>query len=226
MRIPLPASRRRRRLLAGVLAIALAGVLLVAGSNALVLLGGGGSATVADAPHAQVALVLGAQVTRDGRMSTMLADRVRVAAELYRAGKVDKVLASGDHGRPEYDEVNAMRTALIAQGVPPRDVFTDHAGFDTWDSAVRAREVFDVSSALVVTQGFHLPRAVWLARRAGLEATGVAADLTGYGRAQQRSEVREVLARVKAVEQVVTGADPRFLGPEIPVSGDGRASLG
>ena len=218
--------RSRRRVLTLAIAAVAAVVVLVATANAVVLIGGSASSSVDDAPHAEVALLLGAMVMRDGTPSPMLADRIAVAAQLYDAGKVDKVLASGDHGRTDYDEVNAMRRGLLDAGVPARDIFTDHAGFDTWDSSVRARKVFDVSSALVVTQGFHLPRAVWLAQRAGLKATGVAADLHGYGRAEQRSEVREVLARVKAVGQIVTGADPRFLGPEIPISGDGRASIG
>jgi SanA protein len=217
---------RRRIVVLVLLAAGAALVLLVTVANAVVLLGGSGSDSVASAPHAQVALLLGAKVQPDGELSTMLADRVTVAARLYRAGKVDKVLASGDHGTADYDEVDAMKRALIADGVPPRDVFTDHAGFDTWDSVVRARKVFEATSALVVTQGFHLPRAVWLARRAGLVAHGVGADLHGYGRALLLSEARELLARVKAVGQATTDASPRFLGPRIPISGDGRASAG
>jgi SanA protein len=202
--------------------------LVVGASNALVLLSGGSGdyARPADAPRAQAALVLGAHVRADGTLTPMLADRVRVAADLYLEGKVRKVLVSGDHGTVQYDEVNPMKRALMAAGVPERDVFTDHAGFDTWDSVVRARKVFGVSSALVVTQGFHLPRAVWLARQAGLEAHGVSADLHGYGVQGRRSKVREVLARVKAVEEAVTGSSPRFLGPRIPITGDGRASNG
>jgi SanA protein len=203
-----------------------AGVLLVAAANAVVLIGGDGSTRAADAPHAQVALLLGAKVLPDGRPSGMLADRIAVAAQLYRTGKVERVLASGDHGTTAYDEVNAMRRELIAHGVPARDVFTDHAGFDTWSSAVRARKVFRVRSALVVTQGFHLARAVWLARRAGLDVHGVSADLHGYGRQGKLSQLREVLARVKAVGDVATGAQPRFLGPAIPITGDASASTG
>ena len=139
---------------------------------------------------------------------------------------MEKVLASGDHGTVGYDEVNTMRRELIRLGVPERDVFTDHAGFDTWDSVVRAREVFRVESALIVSQGFHLPRAVWLARRAGLPARGVAADVGGYGGQAKKSAVREVIARTKAAADVVTGAEPRFLGDDIPITGDSRASRG
>ena len=119
-----------------------------------------------------------------------------------------------------------MRRELVRLGVPDRDVFTDHAGFDTWDSVVRAREVFEVESALVVSQGFHLPRAVWLARRAGLDAHGVAADVGGYAGQSRRGSIREIVARTKAAADVVTGAEPRFLGERIPITGDGRASRG
>jgi SanA protein len=203
------------------------GVLLVAVTNAIVLLGGGGSVDrPTDAPHAQVALVLGAEVRPDGTMSAMLADRVATAAELYKAGKVDRVLVSGDHGRVAYDEPNTMKRALVKAGVPADDVFTDHAGFETWDSVVRARKVFQVDSALVITQGFHAPRAVWLARRAGLDAHGVVADRQPYGRPGQKGALREVLGRVKAVGSVATDAKPRFLGPPVPISGDAQASDG
>lgn len=209
--------------------LALAGALAVLAANAVVLLGGEDGVPardVARAPRAQAALVLGAQVLPDGRLSPMLADRVAVGAALYRAGRVRKVLVSGDHGRRGYDEVNAMRRALLDLGVPERDLFTDHAGFDTWDSVVRARKVFAVRSALVVSQEFHLPRAVWLARRAGLEASGVQADLQTYGGQGARSAVREWVARTKAAADVVRGAEPSFLGPSIPITGDGRASRG
>jgi len=119
-----------------------------------------------------------------------------------------------------------MRRALLARGIPPEDVFTDHAGFDTWDSAQRARRVFDVRSAIVVTQRFHLSRALYAAHRAGLQATGYAADRRDYGRVMGRLRIREALARVKVVADELTGADPRFLGPELPIEGDGRTTWG
>jgi SanA protein len=222
-RLPRP---RRRTVVLGLLATGGALVLLVAVANAIVVLGAPGSDSVASAPRAQVAIVLGAKVTPDGGMSAMLADRVAVGVRLYKAGKVRKLLASGDHGTVGYDEVDTMKRAMLAAGVPARDVFTDHAGFDTWDSMVRARKVFQVRSALVVTQGFHMPRALWLAQQAGIDAHGVGADLHGYARQKRYSEVRELLARVKAVGQALTDAPPRFLGPPIPITGDGRASDG
>jgi SanA protein len=204
------------------------GVLAVAVPNLIVWLGGRSPVTtdVAKVPHAQAALVLGAQVYRDGRPSIMLRDRVDAGAELYRAGRVDKLLLSGDHSRTDYDEVGTMRRLLLDQGIPAEDIFTDHAGFDTWDSAQRAKRAFDVSTAVVVTQRFHMARALYDARRAGLKVTGYAADRRDYGRIMGKLRLREAAARVKTLGDVVTGADPHFLGAEIPISGDGRVSWG
>ncbi len=207
-------------------AIAVAGVVLVLGlPNLVVGLGGRGAETTPrEVPHAQAALVLGAQVMPNGAPSSMLSDRITAAAELYKAGRVDKLLLSGDHGRKQYDEVGTMRDILLKQGIPAEDIFTDHAGFDTWDSAQRARRVFDARSVVVVTQRFHMARALYDARKAGLDATGYVADKRDYGRVMPRLRVREAAARVKTVGDVVTGADPHFLGPVIPITGDGRLS--
>jgi len=211
----------RRVLAIGVLLL----VALVAVPNAIVLLGGKGvTQSPAEVPRAQAALVLGAQVMPNGAPSSMLSDRITAAEELYKAGRVDKLLLSGDHGRVKYDEVNTMKRILLARGIPPEDIFLDHAGFDTWDSAQRARRVFDVDSAVVVTQRFHMARALWDARRAGLKVSGYAADKRDYGRVMPRLRVREAAARVKAIGDTVTGADPHFLGPVIPITGDGRLS--
>jgi SanA protein len=150
---------------AGLIALPLA---LIGIANAIVVMGGRGEAkAVRDVPHAQAALVLGAQVKADGKPSAMLADRIKAAEDLYRAHKVDKLLLSGDHGQWSYDEVGTMRRALIRDGVRPQDLFTDHAGFDTWDSAQRARKVFGVNSVVVVTQDFHMARALFAARAPG-----------------------------------------------------------
>jgi SanA protein len=210
---------------AGVVAVL---AMVVAVANAIVLLDGRGTRTdPREVPHAQAALVLGALVQPDGRPSPMLEDRLVAAAALYRDHKVDRVLASGDHGRPNYDEVNAMRRELVRLGVPDRAIFTDHAGFATLDSVVRARKVFGVHSAIVVTQGFHLPRALWLARRAGLTAYGLEAGSgKAYGSNGTLARVRELLARTKAVADVVTGAQPKYLGPRIDIAGDARQSRG
>jgi SanA protein len=224
--------RLSRLALAGAGALAL----VVAAANAYVLLSSEGEATdrvgevpgaqVAIVPGAQVAIVPGALVNADGTMSTMLADRVRQAARLWHAGKVEKVLVSGDHGSWVYDEPDTMRKALVRAGVPARDVFEDHAGVDTWATMVRARSIFGVRSAVVVTQGFHMPRALFLAEQAGIKATGLTSDLHPYGVQGTKSGVREVLSRVKAIADVTLDT-PAMGGPKIPIeSADGRESWG
>jgi SanA protein len=208
---------------AGVAALALTVVF----ANAYVLYEGGDSTSkVADVPRTEVAIVPGALVQPDGKMSSMLADRVRQAVALWQAGKVKKILVSGDHLSWSYDEPDTMRKALVADGVPPRDVFEDHAGVDTWATMVRARQIFGVRRAVVVTQGFHMPRALFLADEAGIDATGLTSDLHEYGYQGEKSDVREVLSRVKAVYDV-TADTPAMAGPKIPIStSDGRESWG
>jgi SanA protein len=213
-------------------ALALGGAAVVAlgvvGSNAYVLLSASGESTgeVSEVPAAEVAIVPGAAVKPDGKMSTMLADRVDAAYRLWRAGKVGKILVSGDHHAWAYDEPDTMRKALVAEGVPPADVFEDHAGFDTWATMVRARSIFGVRSAVVVTQGFHMPRALFLADEAGLDATGLVSDLHPYGFQGSKSGAREVLSRVKAIADVTIDS-PAMAGPKIPIAtADGRESWG
>jgi SanA protein len=203
-------------------------VLFLAGTNLYVIYGPGGSYTsnVERVPHAQVALVLGAQVEPNGHMSPMLADRVQQAVALWDAGKVNRILVSGDHHTWAYDEPDTMRKALVAAGVPPRVIFEDHAGFDTWASVLRAKKIFQARSAVIVTQGFHMPRALFLAHEAGLPATGLTADLRSYGWQGKESWFREILSRAKAVVDTVRGA-PVYGGPAIPISGsNGRVSWG
>jgi SanA protein len=209
-------------------ALAVALVLIVAASNAYIVLTTRGEHTnrIADLPHAQAAIVPGAQVRPDGTMSTMLADRVHRTVKLWRAGKVDRILVSGDHGQWQYDEPDTMREALMRAGVPGRVIFTDHAGFNTRATMVRAKKVFDVQSAIVVTQGFHMDRALYLAKDAGIgQVHGLTSDLHGYGQKQVESDVREIFARVKAVGDTVIDAGVMG-GPQIPITGDGRASWG
>lgn len=179
-----------------------------------------------DAPQAKVAIVLGALVYQNGTPSSMVADRLDTAIQLYKLGKVQKLLISGDHGTTTYDEVNAMLKYCVDRGVPDEDVFTDHAGFDTYDTMYRARDVFKVTDCLVVTQGFHMPRAIYTARHLGLDATGVVADIQTY-QSEWKSSLREWPARVKAIWQLsVTHPEPKYLGPAIPIDGDGRATRG
>lgn len=203
------------------------GVLLVAAANAWVLIKGD-APTFSDpgsAPHAETAIVLGALVEPDGDMSKMLADRVDQSAALWQSGKVEKILVSGDHGQWKYDEPDTMKNALVAEGIPAKDIFTDHAGFNTRASMVRAHDVFKVSDALVVTQGFHMKRALYLADAAGLDAEGVTSDLHTYGGQGLKSSIREVASRVKAVGDVVFGSDVMG-GPDVPIEGDASASRG
>lgn len=173
-------------------------------------------------PSAQAAIVLGARVFPDGRLCDMLADRVATAVDLYKSNRVEKLIMTGDHGREDYDEVNHMRLYAEKLGVPSEDIFMDHAGFNTYDSMYRAREVFLVDSAVVVTQAFHLPRAVYAARALGLEAVGVAADRHIYAGAEYY-DLREIPARLKMLFKLhLLQSKPRFLGEAIPVQGDGR----
>ena len=170
-------------------------------------------------------LVLGAGVRNDGTPSHMLEDRLKTAIELYRAGVAPKLLMSGDHGQKEYDEVNVMRQYALDAGVPSEDIFMDHAGFSTYDSMYRARDVFLAKRILVVTQTYHLPRALYIAKAFGIEAEGVGADLRQYA-GQAGRDLREVAARVKDFGYALFKPQPVCLGEEIPVSGNGEATLG
>jgi SanA protein len=201
--------------------------LIVGLPNAIVLLGAGGAAhDAARVPRAQVALVLGASAYTDGTPTPTLADRLSVGAALYRDHRVDRVIVSGKRGHGFVDQIEVMRRQLVRMGVPDRVIFTDPAGFDTWASMVRARKVYEVRSAIVVTQGWHMPRALWLAKRAGLQAHGVVADQSTTTRQRRGWGAREIFARVKAVADVVTGAKPAVLGPKIPITGSAEASRG
>lgn len=169
--------------------------------------------------RAEVAMVFGAYVLPNGTPSSALADRLVTALDLYKDGKVSKFLLTGDHGQDDYDEVNAMKAYLERAGVPKEDIFLDHAGFDTYQSLVRARDVFGVKDTILVTQEFHLPRALYIAKSLGLQAEGVTADrraLLNY----RAMEVREMGARLKAFAEVSIGRSPKYLGPTIDLTGD------
>lgn len=176
-----------------------------------------------ETPTADAILVLGAYVFPDGTMSPMLADRIDVGYELYQLGKAPKILVSGDHGRQDYDEVNTMKAYLKDQGIPSQNIFMDHAGFSTYESIYRARDIFKVKKVIIVTQQYHLLRAVFIARELGIEAYGVSADLHNYGSVMFNYEIREILARNKdfCLSKFIQ-PEPTFLGDPIPVFGDGR----
>ncbi|GLZ39134.1 membrane protein [Actinokineospora sp. NBRC 105648] len=172
---------------------------------------GGEVYAAADAPSASVGIVLGAGLQADGTPKPYLEARLADALTLYQSGRVRALLVSGDHGRVGYDEVAAMTGWLTAHGVPEAKVVADHAGFDTYDSCVRAHRIFGVTSALVITQAFHVRRAVFLCRDAGIDARGVASPAPGNE--DTRYWVREVPAGIKAVLDAMVDPDPRFLGP-------------
>ena len=201
---------------------------LFIGANAYILLSTRGEATgdISAVPHAQVAIVPGALVQPDGTMSAMLASRVARSAALWKAGKVNRILVSGDHHSWAYDEPDTMREALVADGVPPRVIFEDHAGFDTWATMVRAVNVFEARSAIVVTQHFHMPRALYLGKQAGLDIHGLYAYNDG-GAQGLKSNVRELFSRVKAIADTTLGTTKVMGGRKIPIMGDnGRVSWG
>ena len=170
-------------------------------------------------------LVLGCLVRSDGSPSDMLSDRLERGVELYDLGVSDKMLMSGDHGREEYDEVGAMRETAINAGVSAEDVFMDHAGFSTYESMYRAREIFGAKKIVIVSQGYHLYRALYIAEQMGLEAYGVASDQRTY-RGQIMRDVREILARVKDMGKCVFMPEPTYLGEKISLDGDGSITLG
>lgn len=174
-------------------------------------------------PFRYTGMVLGAHVGRDGTPSLVLADRLNTALTLYRKGKFKRFLLTGDHGRKTYDEVNNMKRYLKEQGVPECDIFLDHAGFDTYNSMVRAKEVFQVQDVIVITQKFHLSRALYIAHKKGLNAVGCDAGMTDTSPIKTL-EFRESLANLKAFWEVLINKKPKFLGPKIPITGDSKLS--
>ncbi|MER5756520.1 ElyC/SanA/YdcF family protein [Streptomyces sp. NPDC002088] len=168
--------------------------------------------TTADAPRTDVAVVFGAGLW-DGEPSPYLAHRLDAAATLYREGRIKVVLVTGDNSREDYDEPDAMRAYLTKRGVPDGRIVSDYAGFDTWDSCVRAKKIFGVDRAVLISQGFHIRRAVALCQAAGVESYGVGVDakhdVTWY-----YGSAREVFAAGKAALDALFEPDPRFLGPK------------
>ena len=168
-------------------------------------------------------IVLGCQVWDDGTPSGMLKDRLDRGIELYELGVSNKILMSGDHGRTDYDEVNSMKQYAIDKGVPSEDVFMDHAGFSTYETMYRAKEIFGAQKVVIVTQEYHLYRSIYIAQKLGLEAYGVSSDIHTYS-GQTVRECREILARFKDFVTTIFKPEPTFLGEAIPVSGDGNVT--
>lgn len=168
-------------------------------------------------------IVLGCQVRDDGSLSDMLHDRLWRSVQLYESGVSAKLLMSGDHGQNDYNEVGAMKQYAVDRGVPSEDVFMDHAGFSTYETMYRAKEVFQARKVVIVTQEYHLYRAIYIAEKLGLEAYGVASDLQSYV-GQFNRDIREVMARCKDFGMCIFKPEPTYLGEAIPVSGNGNAT--
>ena len=164
-------------------------------------------------------IILGAAIWGD-KPSPMLEDRLLEGINLYKNNVSNKIIMSGDHGRKEYDEVNIMKKYAIEKGVPSEKIFMDHAGFSTYESIYRAKEIFGAKKVIIVTQKYHLYRALYISNQLGMEAYGVGADPRQYAGATYR-ELREILARNKDFVKCILKPQPTYLGETIPVSGNG-----
>ena len=168
--------------------------------------------------HERVAIVFGARIYSDGRLSPMLRDRVETAVELYETGKVEKLLMSGDNRFEDYDEPGRMRDYAVSLGIPSEDIQPDYAGRRTYDTCYRARAVFQLEAAILVTQDFHLPRALFTCEGLGLDVVGVAADRQTYSRRSVAwSTLREVPALTLALVDVMRQDPPPVLGEPVPI---------
>ena len=198
-------------------------VLLVSVCNLTVIWGSQKKVNTQDVPKCDAVIVLGAMVRGD-TPSAILKARLDKGCELYFSGAADRIIMSGDHGRTDYDEVNAMKAYAVSKGVPEEHIFTDHAGFDTYDSMYRAKAIFLCEKVIVVTQAFHINRAVFLGNALGLETYGVTCSEETYRPAFFTTHVREPMARVKACANALFKPKPRYLGDSIPIFGEASAS--
>ncbi|CAN5342417.1 ElyC/SanA/YdcF family protein [soil metagenome] len=173
---------------------------------------------LADLPNSHTVIILGASVHSDGKLSPILQDRVDTGLKLYRQRKANRFLVSGDNRSTDYDEVNAMKNYLVAKGVPPDHIFTDPAGIDTYDSMYRAKAIYNVSSATVVTQEFHLPRTLFIARNLGFDFVGYPANPNKY-QTEASLKRREKLANFKALYEVFFNQVPASMGAQQPITG-------
>ena len=176
-----------------------------------------------DAIDVDCVLILGAGLKPDGTPNKMLQERLDKGIELYKSGIAKKLLLSGDNGQVEYDEVNAMKTYVIDAGIPPEVIFLDHAGFSTYESVYRARDIFQVNKLIIITQKYHLFRALYIAKGLGLDVYGVVPDIRQYS-GQTYREFREILARNKDFFTTLMKPEPTYLGDEIPITSNGISS--
>ena len=169
-------------------------------------------------PKNRVGLLLGTNpIGRTGNPNTFYVNRIQAALDLYRAGKVERFLISGDNSREEYDEPTWMKEDLMKAGVPDSVIYLDYAGFRTYDSMVRAKEVFGLNAFTIISQPFHNERAIYLATRKGMDVVGFNAQDMQFRRWKIRMTMREWLARTKAVLDVYTHKEPHFLGEPIEI---------
>lgn len=164
-------------------------------------------------------IILGAGIWGD-KPSPMLEDRLLEGISLYENNVSSKIIMSGDHGKEDYDEVNIMKNFAIEKGIPSENIFMDHAGFSSYESIYRAKEIFKAKKVVIVTQKYHLYRALYIANKLGLDAYGVGADPRQYVGAMYR-ELREILARNKDFVKCIFKPEPTYLGDTILVSGNG-----
>jgi len=175
-------------------------------------------------PKSYTGLVLGSKVYANGKPSLILKDRLDAGLKLYKTNKIKRFLLSGDHGTKQYDEVNTMKNYLIKHGVSESDIFLDHAGFDTYNSLIRAKKIFNVDDLIIITQKFHLKRSLFIANNLGLKANGFLADKHVYYIAK-RMYFREKLANIKAALELLVNRNPKFLGHKIPITGSSKKSF-
>lgn len=213
---------RRVIIFSGVAAAALVLALYIVAQSAVGTMRGR-IVAIADTPVVDAVIVPGASVLPSGKPSDVLSDRLLTAIDIYTAKKATKILVSGDHGTRGYDEVNTMRVYLLDAGIPADDIFLDHAGFDTYDTMYRARTVYGIDTAIVATQTFHLPRALYIGNRLGIDAYGVAAERQQYVK-DDVFAMRERFANVKAYLDLLRHASPTYTGTAIDISGDGRVT--
>ena len=166
-------------------------------------------------------LVLGAGLSPDGSPSPMLRDRLDLGIYLYKEGYAPKILLSGDNGQVEYNEIRAMLDYVRAADVPEEDIFCDYAGFSTYDSMYRAKEIFHVQGAIVVTQSYHLYRALYIAEALDMDVAGAAADQKRY-HGQSSRDFREILARDKDFFKCFSKPEAQIMGDTIDIKGNGR----
>ncbi len=202
-------------LLLGILSVALLNLYVITKADDYIV-----TAEEAKKIGADCIIVLGALVYGDDELSDILEHRVMTAVSLYKDGVSDRILMSGDNSRESYNEVRAMKLYAVSKGVEADDVFMDKAGFSTYETMYRAKEIYKAQRVIIVTQEFHISRAIYLARSLGLEAYGVTSDLGKY-KSESYNNLRELAARVKAVYSAVVQPEPKYLGDAIPISGKG-----